>query len=68
MTNDYRDLPEELAASIANLIDATNRAAPIAHYCVNCRHIDTLRVDTAERSILNVIRRLYVPEPKTETT
>jgi len=63
LTDRLEDLPEELAEAVAVLVDATERAAPTAHFCVNCHHVDTLRVDRAEAAVLNVIRRLYVPDP-----
>jgi hypothetical protein len=62
MTDDYRELPERVAASIALLIDAERKAQEHAPYCSECRAHRTLRTIEAERRLLRAVRDEYFHE------
>src|SRR5256885_9516456 len=44
--NDYRELPERVAAAVAGLKDAEKRASANAYRCPKCGHVETDRKST----------------------
>lgn len=61
VVDDYRELPEGLAAAVAALIAAERSAHRDAHKCELCSRSATLNVRNAELGVLNAVRVCYLP-------